>query len=170
MKRLVRRAPLFIAAILFACASTNPASSPQQRDALITQLQAAKQTDKQNALTPGINPITQGDFMRSVSKVDEVVAKLQQGEYVSDRDLRLALTVPPKSMSPEQRQDYINQLQSARDLDRHGVQDYTWDSPGKVEDYGVRIEMIDQAIAALRTDQPVSWWQIQQALHVPQNP
>ena len=156
--------------MLSACASTNPASSPQQRDALIAQLEAAKQTDQRNALAPGINPITQGDFMHSATKVDAVVAAVRQGQYVSDRDLRLALTVPPKSMSAQQRQDYINQLQAARDLDRHGVQDYTWDSPGKVQDYAVQIKMIDEAIALLRTDQPVSWWQIQQALHVPPNP
>jgi hypothetical protein len=161
---------LLMTMAISACASTSPTSSPDQRNALIAHLQAAKQTDQQNALTPGINPITQGDFMRSAGKVDEVVAKVQQGQYVSDRDMRLALTVPPTSMSPQQRQDFINQLEAARKLDAQGILDYSWDSPDKVEDFQVRIRMIDQTIAHLRSPNPVSWWEIQQALHTPQNP
>ena len=170
MTSQARCARFLFAAILSGCASTTPASSTLQNDALIAQLQAAKQTDQQNALTPGINPITQGDFMRSAGKVDEVVAKLQQGQYVSQRDLNLALTVPPASMSPEQRQNYINQLEAARKLDAQGILDYSWDYPDKQEDFAVRIRMIDQAIAHLRSPNPVSWWEIQQALHTPENP
>jgi type IV pilus biogenesis protein CpaD/CtpE len=165
-----RRLALLCSVLLSACAATSPLPPPEQRDALIAQLQAAKQSDLKNALTPGINPVTQGDFMRSAGKVDEVVAKLQQGQYVSQRDLNLALTVPPASMTPEQRQDYINQLLAARKMDQQGIADYSYDSPNKVEDFQVRIRMVDQTIAHLRSPEPVSWWEIQQALHTPQNP
>jgi hypothetical protein len=165
-----RRAALLCCLLLSACAATNSSPPANQRPELIEQLQTAKQTDLKNALTPGVNAVAEGDFMRSAGKVDEVVAKLNQGQYVSQRDLNLALTVPPASMTQEQRQDYINQLLAARQLDERGIEDYSYDSPTKVEDFQVRIRMIDQAITALRTSEAVSWWQIQQALHTPQNP
>ena len=59
---------LALMTMLSACASTSPSNSTQQRDTLVAQLQAAKQTDRRNALTPGINPIAQGDLMRSAGK------------------------------------------------------------------------------------------------------
>ena len=155
---------------LSACGpSSNPSQVPSERPGLIEKLQAAKQTDLQDALAPGINPVVQGDFEHSAQKADEAIDKLQKGQFVSRRDLNLALTVPPNELTSAQRQDFINQLQAARKLDETGVLDSSRE-PIRSEDYTVQIGSIDQTIAQLRSGAVVSWWSIQQALFVPPNP
>ncbi|HUA36422.1 MAG TPA: hypothetical protein VMA09_22645 [Candidatus Binataceae bacterium] len=159
-----------VALTLSACGpSSNPSQVPSERPALIEKLAAARQTDLQDALAPGLNPVAQGDFEHSAQKADEAIGKLQQGQFVSRRDLNLAMTVPPGELTPAQRQDFIDQLQAAKKLDETGVLDSSRE-PIRSEDYTVQIGMIDQTIAQLRSGATVSWWTIQQALFVPQNP
>jgi hypothetical protein len=136
---------------------------------LIGQLQTARQADLQNAVAPDVTPLAQGDYERSAQAAEDAIYKVQQGQFVSRRDLGLATTVPPKTLTPEQREDYIKQLQAARKMDNQGVHDYTRE-PLNSEDYTVQAHMIDQTIRQLRSGEQVSWWSIQQALYVPPNP
>jgi hypothetical protein len=156
-----------VALILSACGpSSNPSQVPSERPGLIEKLQAAKQADLQNAVAPGMNAVVVGDYEHSAQKADDAIEKLQKGQFVSRRDLNLAMTVPPKDLSPEQRQDFINQLEAARKLDEQGVLDNSRE-PIKSTDFTVQINSIDQTIAQLRSGNVVSWWSIQDALYVP---
>lgn len=161
-------AAFLMAAALVACA-TSASRSPAERDAIIAQLAAARRTDQQNALAPDTGPVAQGDLMYSASRAENLIGRLGRGDYVSQKEIDQALVIPPKNLTSEQRQDFIRQLEAARQLDVQGTMDYTRE-PDKTEDYIVKIKMIDQTIRQLRGDGPVSWWAIQQALHVPQNP
>jgi hypothetical protein len=154
---------------LSACASTSPSESAQQRGTLIEELQTSKQTDLKDALEPDTSPVAQGDLMVAADKANDAIDKLTHGQYVSQTALHEALTVPPRTLSEEQRLMLIRQLQASCTLDNRGWWDYTRD-PNPATDFLIQEQMCDQAIEKLRSGQDVSWWIIQQALYVPPNP
>jgi hypothetical protein len=141
--------------------------NPQSQ--LVAQLQEAKQTDLHLALQPGTSPTGQGDLMVAASKVDMVIDKLDHGDQVSQADITQALIVPPPSMTPEQRADYIVKLRAACELDNQGWTHNTRYSVAP-QDYLVQEQECLQAVRELRTGQDVSFYTLQQALHVPRNP
>jgi hypothetical protein len=167
--RRVIAVTLLMAVTLAACATTSTSRSPEERNALIAQLEAARRTDQQNALSPEVGPVAQGDLMVSAGYTEDVIGKLRRDEYVSQHEIDRALVVPPTTLTAAQRADFIRQLEAARKMDQVGVEDYTRE-PDKTEDYLVQMKMIDRTTQQLRRGDPVSWWAIQQALQVPQNP
>ncbi len=154
---------------LSACAPASSSESAQQRGTLIEELQSSKQTDLKDALEPDTSPVAQGDLMVAADKADDAIYKLTHDQYLSQSELREALTVPPRSLTEEQRLMLIRQLQSSCWLDNQGWWDYTRD-PNPATDFIVQEDMCDQAIQELRSGEDVSWWTIQQALYVPPNP
>ncbi len=166
---LVAAAAAGIITSLYACAPASSSESAQQRDTLIEELQTSKQTDVRDALEPDTSPVAQGDLMVAAEKADEAIDKLEHDEYVSQTELHQALTVPPRSLTEEQRLMIIRRLQSSCWLDNQGWWDYTRD-PNPATDFIVQQDMCDQAIEELRSGEDVSWWTIQQALYVPPNP
>jgi hypothetical protein len=151
---------------LCACATATPSQSAQQ---LIEELQTSRQNDLKEAVEPDTSPVAQGDLMVAADKANDAIYKLTRDEYISPSELHEALTVPPRTLSEEQRLMLIRQLQGSCWLDNRGWWDYTRD-PNPATDFIVQKQMCDQAIQELRTGEDVSWWTIQQALYVPPNP
>jgi hypothetical protein len=147
--------------------SQSTAVNPQSQ--LVAQLQEAKQTDLRLALQPGTPPVGQGDLMVAANKADMVIDKLTHGESVPQADITEALIVPPPSLTPQQRADYIVKLRTACDLDNAGWTHNTRYSVAPQE-YLVQRNLCLQAVRQLRTGQDVSYYSLQQALHVPRNP
>jgi hypothetical protein len=152
-----------------ACAPAGSSESAQQRGSLIEELQTSKQTDLKEAVEPDTSPVAQGDLMVAADKADDAIYKLTRDEYVSPTELHEALTVPPRTLTEEQRVMLIRQLQGSCWLDNRGWWDYTRD-PNPATDFIVQENMCDQAIQELRSGEDVSWWAVQQALYVPPNP
>jgi autonomous glycyl radical cofactor GrcA len=176
MVRKVASTGALAIAVALAISACSPAASqsaaanqvnPQSQ--LIAQLQEAKQRDLHLALQPGTTPVGQGDLMVAATKADTVIDKLNHGEEVSQADITEALIVPPPSLTPEQRADYIVKLRAACELDNRGWTHNTRYSVSPQE-YLVQYTMCDQAVRELRTGQEVSYYTLQQALHVPRNP
>jgi hypothetical protein len=171
IKTLASTGALAIAVALgvSACspAASQVNSSPQSQ--LVAQRQEAKQPDLRLALQPGINAVGQGDLMVAASKVDNVIDKLTHGEDVSQAEIAEALVTPPTSLTPEQRADYISKLRVACKLDNQGWLHNTRYSVSP-QSYLVQQQLCQQAVRDLRTGQQVSYYSLQQALHVPRNP
>lgn len=160
---------LWISACSPAASQSHAANQVNPQSQLVAQLQEAKQTDLHLALQTGISPVGQGDLMVAATKADTVIDKLTHGEPVSQADITEALIVPPPSLTPEQRADYIVKLRAACQLDNRGWTHNTRYSVAPQE-YLVQYTMCEQAERELRTGQQVSYYTIQQALHVPRNP
>jgi hypothetical protein len=154
---------------LSACAPVRSSESAQQRGTVLEELQTAKQTDLKEAVEPDTSPVAQGDLMVAASKADDAIYKLTRDEYISPTELHEALTLPPRSLSEEQRLMLIRRLQGSCWLDDQGWWDYTRD-PNPATDFIVQEDMCHQAIQELRSGEDVSWWTIQQAMYVPPNP
>ena len=107
--------------------------------------------------------------MVAANKADMAIDKLDHGDRVSQSDISEALIVPPPSLTREQRADYIVKLRAACELDNRGWTHNTRYSVSP-QDYLVQEQMCLQTVRQLRTGQDVSWYTIQQALHVPRNP
>jgi hypothetical protein len=152
-----------------AASQSEAANQVNPQSQLVAQLQEAKQTDLRLALQPGVSPVGQGDLMVAASKADNAIDRLTHGESVSQADITEALIVPPPALTPEQRADYIVKLRAACQLDNRGWTHNTRYSVAPQE-YLVQYTMCEQAERDLRTGQQVSYYTIQQALHVPRNP
>ncbi len=107
--------------------------------------------------------------MVAASKADLAIFKLTNGEPVSEADITEALVVPPPSLTAEQRADYIVRLRAACKLDNRGWTHNTRYSVAPQE-YLVQYTMCERACTNLRMGQEVSYYTLQQALHVPRNP
>lgn len=166
---LIAAAAAGIMIALSACAPATSSESKPPRGTLIEELEISKQTDLKDALEPDTSPVAQGDLMVAADKADDAIYKLSHDEYLSQTELHEALTVPPRSLTEEQRLMLIRELQSSCWLDNRGWWDYTRD-PNPATDFVVQEDMCDQAIEELRSGEDVSWWTIQQALYVPPNP
>ncbi len=106
--------------------------------------------------------------MLRADHVEDVISDLEHGVRVPQADVRAALFVPPKSLSETQRAELIQKLEQAKWRDNRGWWDWTRD-PVIAQNFSVQEKKADRAIKDLETDQPVSWYEIQEAMHVPAN-
>jgi hypothetical protein len=94
-----------------ACTETAPAStaalSSEQRSELIERLQAAKKLGSQYARDPDVTPVTEEDFLDQLNKADTVIKEVTHRFEAPRQQIADALWVPPKSITPEERQRLI---------------------------------------------------------------
>ncbi len=135
----------------------------------LERLQAAREIDLSNANDPEVGPPASGDYSLRADKAAQVMYALEHGNPVDRSEIDDALFVPPKSLSPAQRAQLINQLKYARNLDNRGWWDWTRD-PVIAQNFSVQEKKADRAIRDLETDQQLSWSEIDQGLAVPLYP
>src|ERR1700692_2060611 len=116
---------LCFAASLSACAPTESNASNAQSERTLERLQAAREIDLSNAKDPEVGPAASGDYSLRADKAERVMDDLEHGKFVDQSQIDDALFVPPKSLSPTQRAQLINELKYARNLDDRGWWDWT---------------------------------------------
>jgi hypothetical protein len=157
---------LCLAASLPACAPTESNVSNAQSERTLERLQAARKIDLSNAKDPEVGPAASGDYSLRADKAAQVMDDLEHGQYVSQSQIDAAMFVPPKSLSPAQKAELINELNYARNLDDRGWWDWTRD-PVIAQDFSVQKKKANRAIRDLETDQQISWSEIDEGLAVP---
>jgi hypothetical protein len=157
---------LSFAISLAACAPTESNVSYAQSERTLERLQAAREIDLSNARDPEVGPAASGDYSLRADKAEQVMNDLEHGQYVSQSRIDEALFVPPKSLSPAQRAQLIQELQYARNMDDQGWWDWTRD-PVIAQDFSVQKKKANRAIRDLETDQQVSWSEIDEGLTIP---
>ena len=160
---------LFLVVSLSACAPTESNVSNAQSERTLQRLQAAREIDLNNAKDPEVGPVASGDYSLRADKAAQVMDDLEHGQYVSQSQIEHALFIPPKSISPDQRTNLINQLEIARNQDEQGWWDWTRD-PVIAQDFAVQEKKANRAIRDLETSQQISWSEIHDGLKVPQYP
>jgi hypothetical protein len=150
------------------CATTESNTPAQDPTQLIQQLRAARELDLSNARDVSIGPVAAGDYMLRADHAEDVISDLEHGIRVPRAEVREALFVPPKSLSETQRAELVKELQQAKWRDNRGWWDWTRD-PVIAQNFSVQEKKADRVIKELETDQPVSWHDIQEAMHVPAN-
>lgn len=154
---------------LSSCSTaTSREASPQQRSQLIEQLQEARQTDLANAEDTSLGADAAIDYMRQADKAEKAINDLNAGSSLSSSEISDALFVPPQHLSPEMRAELIKQLQLAKALDDERWHDNLggW-NPILTEDFNIQSMRAKRVINDLQTDSAVPWWEIKQALYVP---
>jgi hypothetical protein len=106
--------------------------------------------------------------MLRADRAADVIDKIEHGERVSQAEIGDALFVPPKSFSESERAQLVEQLEQAWERDQRGWWDWTRD-PVIAQNFAVQGKKAERVIRELETDQPVSWSEIQEAMHVPSN-
>jgi hypothetical protein len=149
-------------------AATDSNTSSQQGTQLIQRLREAQQLDKSYAYDVSVGPVAAGDYMLRVDRAGDVIDKIEHGERVSQAELADALFVPPKTLSESDRAQLVQQLEQAWDRDQRGWWDWTRD-PVIAQNFAVQGKKAERVIRELQTDQPVSWSDIEEAMHVPAN-
>jgi hypothetical protein len=147
-------------------AATDSNSSMQQGTQLIQRLRAAEQVDRSRALDVSIGPVASGDYGLRADRARDVADKIEHGVAVSPEEISRALFVPPESLSETERAQLVRQLKEARELDRRGWWDWTKD-PVIAQNFQVQERKANRVIKNLENNQPVSWADIHEALHVP---
>jgi hypothetical protein len=160
---------LCFAASLSACAPTESNVSMAHNERTLERLQAAREIDLRNAKDPEVGPAASGDYSLRADRAAQVADDLEHGKYVDQSQIDDALFVPPKSLSPAQKAEVINELRYARNLDDRGWWDWTRD-PVIAQDFSVQRKKANRAIRDLETDQQVSWSEIDEGLAVPRYP
>lgn len=169
---MLRQLPGWFALIalcgLASCATSSSNVAPADRSQLIEQLQEARSADLNNAEDTSLGPVAAGDYMIQAEKARKAIGKLSAGASVSKTELADALFVPPRHLSPAERQKLITQLDASRKLDDSIYREHLggWD-PILTEDCTVQAKRAREAINDLETDQPISWQEIDQAMVVP---
>jgi hypothetical protein len=158
-----------LAASLWACAPIKSNVSQAQSERTLERLQAAREIDLSNAKDPEVGPAASGDYSLRADRAAQVMDDLEHGQYVSQSQIDDATFVPPKSLSPAEKVQLINQLKYAGDLDDRGWWDWTRD-PVIAQDFSVQKKKANRAIRDLETDQQVSWSEIDEGLAVPRYP
>ena len=161
---------ILLAAGTPACAYTElNASAPDSRTQLIQRLRAAEEIDKSRALDVSLGPVASGDYGLRADRAHDVADKLEHGVAVSPEEISAALFVPPTSISETQRAQLVRKLEQAKELDQRGWWDWTWD-PVIAQNFQVQERKANRVIKDLETNQPVSWADIDEAMHVPYYP
>jgi hypothetical protein len=159
---------LLLAPATSGFAATDSNSSMQQGTQLLQRLNSARQLDRSLALDVSVGPVAAGEYMLRADRAQDVIDKIEHGERVSRAEIADALFVPPKSLSEAEREQLVQGLEHAKDLDERGWWDWTRD-PVIAQNFQVQERKADRVIRDLETDQPVSWSDIQEAMHVPAN-
>lgn len=154
---------------LTSCATAaSPGLSPRERSQLIEQLQGARQTDLENARDVALGPDAATDYMMQADKAETAINDLKTHSNVPRSEISDALFVPPKHLTPEMRAQLIRQLQQAKALDDERWRENLggWE-PILTEDFNIQSMRATRVMNDLETDQPVPWWEIKQAMYVP---
>ena len=152
-----------------ACAYTESiTSAPDGRTQLIQRLRAAEELDRSRALDVSLGPVASGDYGLRADRAHDVADQLAHGVRVSPEEISEALFVPPASLTETQRTELVRRLEQARQRDEQGWWDWTRD-PVIAQNFQVQERKADRVIRYLETDQPVSWSDIDEAMHVPAN-
>lgn len=160
---------LCFAVSLSACAPTESNVAQAQSERTLERLQAAREIDLSNAKDPEVGPAASGDYSLRADKAARVMDDLEHGQYVSRSQIDDAMFVPPKSLSPAQKAQLIDELKYARSLDDRGWWDWTRD-PVIAQNFSVQEKKANRAIRDLEADQQVSWSEIDEGLAVPRYP
>jgi ribosome-binding protein aMBF1 (putative translation factor) len=169
LRQVSRSFALMALCVTASCATTSSSNvAPAERSQLIEQLQEARSTDLNNATDTSLGPVAAGDYMIQAQKAQTAIGKLRAGAHLSKSELSDALFVPPKHISPAEREQLVAQLQASKKLDDAIYREHLggWD-PILTEDCTVQAMRARDAINDLETDQPISWQEIDQAMHVP---
>jgi hypothetical protein len=169
LRQVSRLIALIVLCATASCAATSSSNvAPAERSQLIEQLQEARRTDLNNAKDTSLGPLAAGDYMIQAQKARTVIGKLDAGSHVSKSELADALFVPPKHLSPAEREQLIAKLQASKKLDDAIYREHLggWD-PILTEDCTVQARRAREAITDLQSDQPISWQEIDQATVVP---
>jgi hypothetical protein len=168
-------APVFLIAVS-ACAERhrNPAPDPivlnEQRRELIRRLEAAEEADDSNARDPGISLVRKEDFFEQADKAERAIRELLYGYDVPPAELADALTVPPKSLTPQSKADLIRQLRDSIALNDRREQDRlnNYFSAASVDTapYDTQKAFTVAVIKELTIGEDVHWDTLQQALQV----
>jgi hypothetical protein len=153
---------------LSSCSNVWPTLSPRERSQLIEQLQAARQTDLTNATDTRLGPDSAGDYMIQADKAETAIDDLNRSNNIPSSEIADALFVPPKHISPEMRARLIQQLEQAKALDdQRWLENLGGWNPTLTEDFNIQSMRAKRVINDLETGSPVSWFQIRQAMYVP---
>jgi len=112
--------------------------------------------------------VASGDYGLRADRAHDVADQLAHGVKVSPEEISEALFVPPASLTETQRAELVRRLEQARQRDEQGWWDWTRD-PVIAQNFQVQERKADRVIRYLETDQPVSWSDIDEAMHVPAN-
>jgi hypothetical protein len=159
---------LLFAPVTPGCAATDSNTNLQEGTQLVQQLREAQQLDKSYALDISVGPVAAGDYMLRADRAADVIYEIEHGERVSRAEIADALFVPPKSLSESERAQLVEQLELSWERDQRGWWDWTRD-PVIAQNFNVQGKKAERVIRELETNQPVSWSEIQEAMHVPAN-
>ncbi len=156
---------------LSSCSSEDSASvTSQERVQVIEQLQEARQTDLDYSTDISLGPIAEGDYLAQAEKANSVIRDLNQYSSVPQSEVSAALFVPPKHLSPEMRAQLVKRLEQARALDDQkwhnnlGSEDEAW----LTQDCDLQSRRATRVIKKLETGEPVSWFEINDAMTTPE--
>ena len=146
--------------------------SEQQRGSTIRQLQAVKELDWSDASDPRIGAAAREDFLEQARKAEVAIRQLQHGFAVPRTQLKDALWVPPRSLSPEQRTQLIKRVQQAEQQtdqnEQHMLTDWFHaDWPADTAAFDRQKNFDDSVIKDLEIGEEVRWSRIKEAMQVP---
>jgi len=182
LEQLSSLSAIFLPILLSACAQSaaqlhTPATTMQNKAALVERLESAKRQDWSNALDPHVAPSEEEDFLDQMNKADRAIKELTYGFEVSQPEITEALVIPPKSLSANTRKQLIQQLQDAiRQDDRNEqamLNDLAWSNsvaPVDTFTFDQQKAIAEGVIKDLEICEDVHWSKIKEALVVPQSP
>jgi hypothetical protein len=161
----------------WAAMPTDNRTTMDQGPQLLDQLASAKQQDWQSALDPSVAPVSKGDFLDQMNKAGRAITLITHGFEVPDQELADALWIPPKAITPNEREAVIRELQKAKLEDDHNEQAVFKYSEWSVSDGGgaavdtvtfdQQMQLVDSVIKDLEIGEGVHWSVIREALYVP---
>ena len=171
----------FLSFLLSTCARSaaqlQTTTSTKNKAALVEELESAKQQDWSNALDPHVAPSEEEDFLDQMNKADRAIKELTHGFEVPQSEIDEALVMPPKSLSPNERKQLIQQLQDAVQQDDRNEQamlnDLAWSdsvAPTDTFTFDQQKALVESVIKDLEIGEDVHWSTIKEALVVPHGP
>ena len=156
---------------LLSCSSEEFAVvAPKEREQSLVRLQQARQTDLDDAKDISLGVVAEEDYLAQAEKADSAIRDLKEQSDVPKSEVSDALFVPPKHLSPEMRAQLVQQLERARALD-----DEKWHNNLGSEDEvwltllcEIQARRATRVIKKLETLEPVSWFEIDDAMTTPE--
>jgi hypothetical protein len=109
-----------------------------------------------------------------MNSAERVIKELAHDFEVPRQQIADALWVPPKSITSEERERLIRQLQEAKRADDHNEQEMLNDSawtdlaaPVDTATFDLQKELVDSVVEDLEIGEGVHWSTIKDALYVP---
>jgi hypothetical protein len=157
-----------MALMLSACAQTAQAPAANEESEVL-MLNRSAQLDFQRAAQPETGPVARQDLYTQAADADTVIHELENGYQVPPQVVTKAAWVPAATMSPAERANLIAQLEQAKVLDGHGINDHN-DNPILTEDFIQQNRRATRAIETLRSGEDLTSQEITEALYVPERP